>query len=99
MKGIGTRLFAATLLLGFLSTGCSTMNWMFGDWNYKLGDAQRENTEKMIANKDAIDAPPKPVEEIDGRTGENIMTRYRRQQVKQRGAPGPSIINIGTSSN
>ncbi len=98
MKGIGTRLFAATLLLGFLSTGCSTMRWMFGDWNYELGDAQRANTEKMIANKDAIDAPAAPVETTDGRTGEGIMTQYRRAQVKQKGAPGPSIINIGTSN-
>jgi hypothetical protein len=98
MKGIGKRMFAATLLVAVLSTGCSTMKWLFGDWNYELGDAQRENSEKMIANRDAIDAESKPVETTDGQTGEGIMTQYRRDQVKPKGAPGPSIINIGTSS-
>jgi hypothetical protein len=98
MKGIGKRMFAATLLLGFLGTGCSTMQWMFGDWNYELGDAQRENSEKMIANRDAIDAEAKPVEGTDGQTGEDIMVLYRRDQAQPRsGAPSPSIINIGTS--
>jgi hypothetical protein len=99
MKGIGKRMFAATLLLGLLSTGCSTMRWFFCDWNYELGDAQRENTEKMIANRDAIDAEAKPVEGTDGMTGEGITGQYRRAQTQPRsGAPGPSIINIGTSS-
>ena len=38
------------------------MKWLFDDWNYELGDAQRENSEKMIANRDAIDAEAKPVD-------------------------------------
>ena len=98
MKGISKRMFAATLLLGFLSTGCSTMRWLFDDWNYELGDAQRENSEKMIANRDAIDAEAKPVEGTDGQTAEGILGQYRREQKQPRGTAGLSIVNIGTSN-
>jgi hypothetical protein len=96
MKAMAKRTLAVTVLFGLLCMGCNSLPWPLRDWNYELGYAQRENADRMIANRDAIDAEAKPVDEVDGMTAEGEMIDYRRQQTQPRAAQGPSIINIGT---
>jgi len=90
------RTLAVTVLLGLLGMGCNSLPWPLRDWNYELGYAQRENADRMIANRDAIDAEAKPVDEVDGRTAEGEMVNYRRAESQARRTQSPSIINIGT---
>jgi hypothetical protein len=96
MTSMAKRTLAVTVLFGLLCMGCNSLPWPLRDWNYELGYAQREDADRMIANRDAIDAEAKPVDEIDGRTAEGEMVNYRRAETQPRSTPGPSIINIGT---
>ncbi len=93
---VAKRTLVLTVLLGLLCSGCNSLPWPFRDWNYELGYAHRENADRMIANRDAIDAESKPVDAVDGRTAEGEMVNYRRAEAQQKTTPGPSIINIGT---
>lgn len=96
MKAMTTLTLAVTLGAGLLCMGCNSLPWPLRDWNYELGYAQREDADRMIANRDAIDAEAQPVLEVDGRTAEGEMVNYRRAESQRRSQPGPSIINIGT---
>jgi hypothetical protein len=96
MKAMTKLTLAGAALVGLLCMGCNSLPWPLRDWNYELGYAQREDADRMIANRDAIDAEARPVEEVDGRTAEGEMIDYRRAQTQPRRAAGPSIINIGT---
>jgi len=98
MKGITVRGLAAAALAAALTTGCasgSTMNWLFGDWNFPLGDAHAANATRQIANPDVIDAESKGVEGIDGQNAEDVMVKYHEQQRDTSTQAEPSIINIG----
>lgn len=101
MKEFTVRGLAAAALAAALSTGCAsgtTMNWLFGDWNYPLGYAHAANATRQIANPDVIDAESQPIEGIDGRNAEEVMSKYHKQQGEAGARPEPSIINIGTGT-
>jgi type IV pilus biogenesis protein CpaD/CtpE len=99
MKGITVRGLAAAALVAAMTMGCasgSTMNWLFGDWNYPLGGAHAANATRQIANPDAIDAEAQGVEGMDGRNAEDVVVKYHREQQETGAQAEPSIINIGT---
>ena len=102
MKGTTVRGIAAATLAAVMTMGCAsgtTMNWLFGDWNYPLGAAHAENATKQIANPDVIDAEAKPVEGMDGENAEAVMTKYLKLQEKTETRAAPSIINIDGGSS
>ena len=80
------------------SLGCKTMTWLFDDWNGELGTAYHENTQKMIANPEVVDADSRPADPMDGETAGQIVDGYRAGQSKPPSRPGPSIINIGAGA-
>jgi type IV pilus biogenesis protein CpaD/CtpE len=96
MTKIATRMLVSTVLAGALSLCMGCNSWLLRDWNGPLGAAQRQNVESQIANPEAGTADAEPVIGLDGKTGQGVMTNYRRTQTQQRRGATPSIINIGT---
>ena len=87
------RIRIAALLLGLAAlaagTGCAHDSAVADHW----GEAQRQNTAKMVAHPEADKLPAH--EGIDGVTGEQSIQSYRRDQAQRQGRQAAgSIINI-----
>ncbi len=71
------------VLLGLaLAMGCSP-TLLEQTW----GSSYQENTEKMIANPEAAQAEPEPIENLDPVTGELVIERYKSKKGEPEFAP------------